>query len=538
MEHLENQWLDTLPDKPFDEARVWLVAGSAGSGKSRAIRDTINKLIESGEHPSSICYVLFNREPADKFREYYTHKGYTDEDLRHWGTHHSLMRRLLKVPIGKILSDKRLVAWGKDHGFEFSDGFGTKGKTEWDNVFSSLSMKLYTARTDFNPLEYRLLVALNESETKDKQWTHVRYLCAGCRMGLYPEGIKYYFMDEAQDNGRVQMDWLKGIIAKPEVKGLMLAGDDKQAINQFKGSDPYLFLDFPVDRKVSLKKTYRCPLNILQEANRIVQPIKKRSPLADLSDKDVKGKIIHGSNFDSVANAIREELKSGHDVLALVRDNFVKSKLIAKAFDFGLIVAGERMVRLSQTIKALMRVKATGRMTDIDMMLILPDGNKDGCLKQTAYWSKGVPELIASGDFRHDPTMLEAYDVMRLGQGLPLADLGLMGFLPSFAEDVSTWNIPFENWRMSRPVLMAYKAMVKDASNGFGTMRVSTIHSVKGMEEDNVLVCTDISRQTRRAEMETPDVERRVWYVALTRSKNNLFIAQIDPRNMRTEFVW
>ena len=58
---------------------------------------------------------------------------------------------------------------------------------------------------------------------------------------------------------------------------------------------------------------------------------------------------------------------------------------------------------------------------------------------------------------------------------------------------------------------------------------ISTIHQSKGGEADNVVLMTDMGRLSW--ENSHRDEENRVWYVALTRTRKNLFI--IRPRGLR-----
>ena len=65
--------------------------------------------------------------------------------------------------------------------------------------------------------------------------------------------------------------------------------------------------------------------------------------------------------------------------------------------------------------------------------------------------------------------------------------------------------------------------------NGFKTsdgakLVCSTIHGVKGGEADNVIVYDGMSGRTARGLDDNPDAEHRVWYVAVTRARENLFI--------------
>ena len=57
-------------------------------------------------------------------------------------------------------------------------------------------------------------------------------------------------------------------------------------------------------------------------------------------------------------------------------------------------------------------------------------------------------------------------------------------------------------------------------------VKLSTIHSAKGGEADNVLLLTDIPHRTWKEYEKRPDDDTRVFYVGLTRAKQNLHIVQ------------
>ena len=50
---------------------------------------------------------------------------------------------------------------------------------------------------------------------------------------------------------------------------------------------------------------------------------------------------------------------------------------------------------------------------------------------------------------------------------------------------------------------------------------LSTIHGVKGGEQDNVVLLTDLSRNTQRNYEQNPDDENRLFYVGATRTKKS-----------------
>ena len=58
---------------------------------------------------------------------------------------------------------------------------------------------------------------------------------------------------------------------------------------------------------------------------------------------------------------------------------------------------------------------------------------------------------------------------------------------------------------------------------------ISTIHQSKGGEADNVVLLTDMGRLSW--ENSHSDEENRVWYVAATRARENLYV--VRPRGFR-----
>ena len=57
-------------------------------------------------------------------------------------------------------------------------------------------------------------------------------------------------------------------------------------------------------------------------------------------------------------------------------------------------------------------------------------------------------------------------------------------------------------------------------------IRIMTIHSAKGTESDNVLLVPDMTPRAHKTFRDNPDAEHRVWYVAVTRAKQSLWLLQ------------
>jgi superfamily I DNA/RNA helicase len=62
-------------------------------------------------------------------------------------------------------------------------------------------------------------------------------------------------------------------------------------------------------------------------------------------------------------------------------------------------------------------------------------------------------------------------------------------------------------------------------------IKLSTIHAAKGGECENVVLITDITNKVYKNYQQNPDDENRVFYVAVTRTKENLYL--IEPQSPR-----
>ena len=59
-------------------------------------------------------------------------------------------------------------------------------------------------------------------------------------------------------------------------------------------------------------------------------------------------------------------------------------------------------------------------------------------------------------------------------------------------------------------------------------IKLSTVHSVKGEECDNVVLFTDLERIIYESSQNDADAEHRTFFVGITRAKENLFIVNQD----------
>ena len=90
--------------------------------------------------------------------------------------------------------------------------------------------------------------------------------------------------------------------------------------------------------------------------------------------------------------------------------------------------------------------------------------------------------------------------------------------------DTPIWHETFQSIPMDEKMyfLAALKGGHKLTSEPKVT--IDSIHAVKGGEADNVVLMTDMSKRTYENYLFDPDDEYRVFYVGVTRAKQNLHL--------------
>ena len=91
------------------------------------------------------------------------------------------------------------------------------------------------------------------------------------------------------------------------------------------------------------------------------------------------------------------------------------------------------------------------------------------------------------------------------------------------------WHEAFDNAGSRRVDYIRAMRRSGEKLNKDPRIKLSTIHSVKGGEEDNVILLTDLTTNTHKSYEKNPDDENRLFYVGATRTKEHLHI--IRPKD-------
>ena len=153
------------------------------------------------------------------------------------------------------------------------------GETRIDELFAeySLNRNRRIPREMWNPSVKTLAEKWEGFKTETGYYDFTDLIEHGLSDLVYPPNhAKVGIFDEVQDFTPLQMDLIRTWAR--QMKYVMIAGDDDQAIHLFMGATPDTFLDPPIseERITVLGSSFRCPSEIQNFAKRFTDNIKKR----------------------------------------------------------------------------------------------------------------------------------------------------------------------------------------------------------------------------------------------------------------------
>lgn len=290
-------------------------------------------------------------------------------------------------------------------------------------------------------------------------------------------------IDEAQDLSPIQ--WQMFDILKKKSKKMYLAGDDDQAIYAWAGADVDRFIKEPGVHKY-LTQSKRIPRKV-QEISKL--PISR----------------IIGLRQEKIYHPKKEE------------------GLVQKIFDINKLNLHEgRWLILARTDYRLQDIKEFLFQKGIYFQI-----KKEKSFSVKLYnavidytnWSRGVSLSVAKVKDIFDflPYNIDKKFIENKTE-LIIDETGLKRNIKWF--DIFTAKQQDKIY--IRDMLSNGENLKEEAR-----IRLSTIHAAKGGEEDNVIVILDNAKKIREAvqrSVKKRDEEHRVWYVAFTRAKKNLYL--------------
>jgi len=289
------------------------------------------------------------------------------------------------------------------------------------------------------------------------------------------------FIDEAQDLSPIQ--WKMFDVLKKNSKHVILAGDDDQAIYGWAGADVKRFQQ-ELAKEIVLPQSYRVPRLIQHIANNILSRIPdERRIKKEWKARDEDGFVQPVTSIEDVPLHKGKWL-----VLARYNDKLIKLKPFLR--DMGIYF--EYKNRKSYKT-------------------ILYDA-----IQNYTRWTKG--SLLSISECKD---LFEYFGKEFPGKEERLYDLKEFGYSPT-QQWFEVFETELEDSLYIRDMLQAGEKLSKEAR-----VKLSTIHAAKGGEADNVLLILDNTKTIREAiekSSDKEDEENRIWYVGVTRTKQNLYI--------------
>jgi DNA helicase-2/ATP-dependent DNA helicase PcrA len=477
------------------------IYGPPGTGKTTRLINYVKTLIRFGTPIDKIGYFAFTTKAAEESidRMLKAFPKYSQKDLKYFRTLHSLAFTLLGMKKSNVMQDEHYDDIGRKLGIEvniFSNGEDKTGfvdsDSEYFNIINAARIKENTVEEEYNTDLYsqdidkhQLKILNDEVNNYKKAYDLVDFTDMIERFNVSKLCPKYdvVFIDEAQDLSPIQ--WRMYDILKKNSKHIILAGDDDQAIYGWAGADVKRFQDEPA-KDIILPQSYRVPGAVQAIANNILNriPDHRRVKKNWKPREDVLLPIVE--YISSVEDA---PLHLG-DWLILARTNYRLKNLVPQLRERGLYF--EIKNRKSYKARLYRSVQDYSRWTNGDLLSL------SEC--------KDLFEFLELDKELKDERM---YDLKEFG--FSFTDL----WYEVFKADP-------EECLYIREMLRHDEKLSKDPR-----IKLSTIHAAKGGEANNVLIILDNTKKIREAiekDQDKYDEEQRVWYVGVTRTKQNLYI--------------
>lgn len=386
----------------------------------------------------------------------------------------------------------------------------------------------------------------------------------------------YFQLDEGQDTSLLQFNILKEIVKKNN--NLMVVADDDQSIYSFRAAEPEYLLNFkdsyPNSEIIVMNENHRSSKNIANLANDFIKENKFRYQKEIISKKengpDIEIKTLKDSydqyryivkNLDKdKTNAIlfRNNISAINLVTYLLEDeidftinddflDFFKSQMIVDIFD--VIKFSEDFDNVEVFENIYYKIKTYLKKTEIEKLNSKPI-NSD--VFEFFY------EIL---DYDRKNSLYDIEKKLIHLRKLPLSRkisyiykyLGYKEYSSlksnKFGEETLNKDLFIEslvNFTKNLNTVDDFNQKIIDLKknirlNTDSSLILQTIHRSKGLEYDRVFVVDMLKNEFPVIDYDTEpaksiEEERRVFYVAITRAKEKLFILSIKKRNNKKAY--
>lgn len=462
-----------------------IIIGPPGTGKTTRLLGILEQCLESGVKPYNVGFITFTKKAAQEAKERAMNRfDFNERELPYFRTIHSLAFLQLGMSREQVLRREHFEELGDLLGIEVTgrsnmDEGASYGMKYGDRLLFLEGLSRITGKdlrqvweeADEDDIDWYALEQVAKTLRLFKEnkflmdFTDMLHLF--CQQGTVP-ALDVLFVDEAQDLSKSQWDVVNLLINKS--KRVFIAGDDDQAIFKWAGADVDYFIHLSGDTTV-LDYSYRVPESIQAVASRVLRQINQRRNKT-WRPRNEQGKVWYHNSLESI------DMDTGKWLL-LARNGYLLTQYEkhcnVNGYSYDSIF---KSPRTSPSLRAIKLYEAMRSGKPID--------DKSKSLVQR-YLSRQVDHVLAENRIWH-----QAMDKLNYKE---------------------------------REYFMAARRR-GESLVGEARIHISTIHGAKGGECDNVVLMSDVAAKVFRQFEKSADDEARVFYVGITRAKQNLHIIQ------------
>ena len=487
-----------------------IIPGPPGTGKTHSLIHThlYDELFKHKTKPEKICYISFSKAAAKEARER-IEKEYPKFSFEYVCTMHSLGTKELQInTTTQLLKGKNWNGF-KNYSQVCKDlSFDTvkhaNGYMEYTNEYMKIIDYYRNRRLDSLldaaiqidlvdvisiPLLEQIYQDLTDYKANFNMYEFTDMITEFVKEEKCPS-LDCVFLDEAQDLNPLQ--WEMFFYIESQCKRSYIAGDDDQAIYSFQGADPKIFINLEgnIDPQINSR---RVPRAVHKVATSILENIDERR------EKEWIAREAEGNVFD---NLELEDIKFLEGTwMVLTRTNNQMMPIVEHLQNLG--------IRFECKFNDLLPgdlVQAINDWNRLNKGAFISAEEAQNVYSFLRSSKKDIKRGFSSGN---SLVAEDSVDMDKLKEEHGLLVSG-------------DWTVLSMD-DVQKEYIQELVASGEDLSKP-ARVKVATIHSVKGQEAENVILFTDLERIIYEAAQKDPNPEHRLFYVGVTRAKENLFI--------------
>ena len=570
-----------------------LVVASPGSGKTTVIINRVNHLIEDLKiNEGNIIVITFTRAAADNMRNRYK-SIFKKEKAPFFGTFHGLFYKILL----REGYDIKIMDGGKGHAIiksvlsRYFDDVNDDKVREVMNNISMFKTSLCTIdefkSTVSKDIFLECLKVYESSKEREGLWdfddlsvTVLKLFTENKRvLEKYRRMFKYILVDEFQDCDNIQVSFL---LLMNKDNELFAVGDEDQCIYSFRGSKPEYMVNFHETFKngvkVKLLTNYRSKNNIVEVSKRLIDKNENRNEKEIISYCDSHGIVHYSTPYneymqgEEIAKYIKENYQGTYaDNAVLYRTNMESRSIIdiltKRKIPFVLLDKGYNFFNHFICKDLINYLKLSIDQYDKNAFAWIINKpfryiSKENLGYINSYQEHKSPFDILINKKDMPPFQCKKIDDLRkeilylnkmsLGSAIQyiISTMGYIDYLREYAnkygqslDDLEDVLEEFKGAAEGFKTITEFLIHVNNVEEQIESSKavedgviLSTIHGVKGMEFNNVYIinCNEEVIPHKSSMEENIEEERRLFYVAITRAINNLYV--FSPKTIRGKF--